>query len=197
MPKTSKKTKRAAGVGVHNNPATFRAVLDRFQWMRLYLKGQPQLEGDFLTQSDESPLLNNLGLHLVIRPRSVTNHRQTTHNLNKDTLKQLSEHMYRPRAIGWGQWYLNLDVTASIPDKPTFAKGETMHIVGIGNGDWKLADAAPKVEEVVDQHGGFIGELTPSQRSVLQHGCTQCDPTTAGTCGDCVALREKGLEQDA
>ncbi|MBP47345.1 MAG: hypothetical protein CMH53_05350 [Myxococcales bacterium] len=192
MPKDSK-AKRAAVLGVHNDPATFRAVLDRFRWMRLYLKGQRQLAGDFLTQSDESPLRNNLGLHLDIRPRSVKNHRQTTKKLDKDTLKQLSEHMYRPRAVGWGQWYLNLDVTASIPCKPKFAKGETMHIVGIGNGDWKLTEAAPKAEEVVDQHGGFIGKLTPSQRSVLQHGCTQCDPTTAGTCVDCVALREKGL----
>ena len=55
--------------------------------------------------------------------------------------------------------------------------------------DSDLSDA----DEVVDQYGGFIGKLTPSQRSVLQHGCTQCDPTTAGTCVDCVALREKGL----
>ena len=82
----------------------------------------------------------------------------------------------------------------AVLDRSKFAKGETMHIVGIGNGDWKLAEAAPKVEEVVDQHGGFIGKLTPSQRSVWQNGCDTCDPATAGTCVDCVALREKGLE---
>jgi hypothetical protein len=57
----------------------------------------------------------------------------------------------------------------------------------------KRARPSPKPEVVVDQRGATIGELTRSQRSVLQHGCYSCDPCSAGTCADCVALREKGL----
>ena len=71
--------------------------------------------------------------------------------------------------------------------KAKMAKGERD-----ANGVRTLAEPAPKAV-VVDQHGSFIGKLTRSQRSVLLYGCTTCDPTTAGTCVDCVALREKGL----
>ena len=79
--------------------------------------------------------------------------------------------------------------------KDSKTKAKRAAVLGVHNNPaWKLAEAAPKVEEVVDQHGGFIGKLTPSQRSVWQYGCDTCDPATAGTCVDCVALREKGLE---
>ena len=182
MPKDPKATlkharsKRAAVVDDHNNRATFASVCKRFGWMENYVK--------------LAFLRDNRGLKLTVCNRSVKNHPETEEEVPLPLLQAIKKYLFQKN---FPEFYYNIDVRTSMPPSPTFAKGATMHIVGIGNGCWKLAEAAPKVEEVVAQHGGFIGKLTPSQRSVLQHGCTQCAPTTAGTCVDCVALREKGL----
>ena len=154
MPKQIKETlqhAKAARVGappkpavpaVHNSPATFRDVLARFRWMKYTLKGVRALEGDFLTQSKESPLHRNTDLELSIGPRSVKNHPDSPQKLDKPLLKAMGAHMYRPPYI-FGKRnsiYCNMTVTAMIPRKPKFAKGETMHVVGIGDGQWKLVE---------------------------------------------------------
>lgn len=46
---------------------------------------------------------------------------------------------------------------------------------------------------VINQYGEIIGELTSLERSIYQHGCSTCDPHTAGCCSGCVSLRKKGL----
>ena len=46
---------------------------------------------------------------------------------------------------------------------------------------------------VINQYGELIGELTSLERAIYQHGCSTCDPHTAGCCSGCVSLRKKGL----
>ena len=46
---------------------------------------------------------------------------------------------------------------------------------------------------VINQYGELIGELTLLERAIYQHGCSTCDPHTAGCCSGCVSLRKKGL----
>ena len=194
MPKDSKEALKHARSKRAKNRATFASVCKRLGWMENSVKLASFPESDthlhFLFFDSHSPLRDNRGLKLTVCNRSVKNHPETEEEVPPPLLQAIKKYLFQKN---FPEFYYNIDVRTSMPPSPTFAKGETMHIVGIGNGYWKLAEAAPKAEEVVDQHGGFIGKLTPSQRSVLQHGCTQCDPTTAGTCVDCVALRKKGL----
>ena len=43
---------------------------------------------------------------------------------------------------------------------------------------------------VVDQNGNLLGSgLTREQVSVLELGCSRCDPEREGTCEVCVSLR--------
>ena len=56
-------------------------------------------------------------------------------------------------------------------------------------------ERAAKQQEtvVINQYGELIGELTSLERAIYQHGCSTCDPHTAGCCSGCVSLRKKGL----
>jgi hypothetical protein len=145
MPKATKDTKhadRAAGadvVGIHNSTVTFDVVRERLRWMQS-LTGK---DGDFLRKI----LRKNADVKLIIGPRSVKNHRDSTQKLDQATLNAIKHYTYLPpytfgRRNNLFACGLSMYELATIPRKPKFAKGETMIVVGTGKGKWKLAPTA-------------------------------------------------------
>lgn len=144
MPKDSKEALKHARSKRAKNHATFAGVCKRLGWMERSVKFASFPERDthlhFLFFDIRSPLRDNRGLKLTVCNRSVKNHPETEEEVPPPLLQAIKKYLFQKK---FPEFYYNIDVSTSMPPSPTFAKGETMHIVGIGNGYWKLAEPTP------------------------------------------------------
>jgi len=101
--------------------STATAILDRMEWIRYH------------SASTMMWLNKNAHPRIIVSTRKVVNHPDSTQPMPPWALRGIHDYMARKLPVEYS--------LVDLPALPVFGKGQKVELEGIGNGNWREADA--------------------------------------------------------